>query len=672
MFFLSFCLVLFSSFLFTSCLVNKKGQKGIGFIYLFLIVFSQIILTFEVLSLLKAINSINFIISNIFIFGFSLFIWLKNERPIYRIQIKKTFKNMFLSLKKDKILFIFSLLFLVFLVLQLYLAFFSSYTFGDALSYYFPRCTTWIQQGALSHFETLDTRELIMPINKDLLYLWVMLLTKNINGVGIFSYFGFLLAITSLYNFSKELGFSIRTSLWSIFVFSSFALIGLEIHTPILDLFVGSLLLSSLYLLFLHCKQKTKYSLYFSSLAFAIALGTKTTALIISPAIFILFFVFLLTYSKEESKKTFFKWFLFLIFNFLVFSSYNYILNFIDFNNFISSKEQILLHSFDGGIKSFICSFIKYIFMFFDLSGMPDFVGYNNFINKLQVFALSLFGEKLDSYTSNYFLKYFVFNSKVTFISSLLGLFGIIAFVPSFFISIKKYFQNKKSKKRIVLFSFSSLLVLILLLFSGVLVYMGYNARFLLTFVVISSPILVYSYIRKNRYAKALVVFFSFIYLFCVPAEIILENITRNVSKNEEIQIYEFLRKKKPSKIATMIEQGNIPLYEIEKIKLNGVILDKLLPEKIEKYDLSQYEYIITNKYDVTSTIIVGTYNEAISSCTYWDREAKKLEKYDETKAVMVLCEIPHAYFNKNNFKEEEKILLKKYIILKNKRAENL
>ena len=152
----------------------------------------------------------------------------------------------------------------------------------------------------------------------------------------------------------------------------------------------------------------------------------------------------------------------------------------------------------------------------------------------------------------------------------------------------------------------------------------------------------------------------------------VLENITRDNIKTEEVQIYDFLESKKTSKIALMIDQGSVPLYEIEKIKLKGVILDKLLPEIIEKYDLSQYEYIVTNKYDLTSTVVVGSYEEMISSCSYWDREAKKLESFDCSKTVMVLCEIPHAYFSKNNFEKVDNFYSKNYFIFRNKSAKTL
>lgn len=667
MFLISVLAVLFSAYFLTSCLMKNEEKNHLVFIYFFLISFAQIVLIFELLSLFSLINPINFLIGNFIVLIFAVLTWVKNKMPVYNFPIKSIFKKLIEVLKKDKALFFLAIFFSLFLAMQLLLALFLPCNFGDAMSYYFPRCTTWLQQGNLNHFTTLDARELVMPINMDLLYLWKIMFTKNIGGVGIFSYLGFVLAVTSLFNFSRELGFSVRRSLWSIFIFSSLALVGLEIHTPILDLFVGSLLISAIYLFLLVCKNNSRHNLYFSSLTIALALGTKTTAIIVLPVILCLFVVISFVYSKENAKTNIIKLVLFLIFNFFIFSSYNYFQNFIDFNNFVSSKEQILLHGFNGGIKSFLCSFTKYIFMFFDFSGMPDFVGYNNLINRLQIFVLSLFGEKLDSYTSNYFLKYFIFNSKVTLISSLLGIFGLVAFLPSFLISIKKYFQNKKSKKRTILFALSLALVLMLLILAISVVYMGYNARFILTFVVIASPILLYTYMRKVKLIKCAFVLVAFIYLFCIPAEIILENKTIEKIKTEEAKIYDFLIRKKPLKVAIMIEQGNIPLYEIEKLKLNGVILDKLLPEKIEKYDLSQYEYIITNKYDVTSTIIVGDYNETHSSCTYWDREAKMLGKYDETEAVIVLCKIPHAYFYKNNFVEVENIFSKSYIIWRKK-----
>ena len=68
---------------------------------------------------------------------------------------------------------------------------------------------------------------------------------------------------------------------------------------------------------------------------------------------------------------------LFLIINFAIFSSYNYVLNYIDYGNALGSESARAVHGFRGGIKAFVGNFIRYIFMLFDFSGFrySEYVG---------------------------------------------------------------------------------------------------------------------------------------------------------------------------------------------------------------------------------------------------------------------------------------------------------
>ena len=57
-----------------------------------------------------------------------------------------------------------------------------------------------------------------------------------------------------------------------------------------------------------------------------------------------------------------------LILNFFVFSSYNYILNFIDYLNPFGSEISINRHGFFVGFKGFIANFIRYNIQMLDFA----------------------------------------------------------------------------------------------------------------------------------------------------------------------------------------------------------------------------------------------------------------------------------------------------------------
>lgn len=686
MFFISILLVILSSFMILNVITKNKKESS-GFLYFLLIAFSQIILSFEILSLFKLISKNGFFICNIAFFIISAILYIKEGKPLYKNEIKDEIKKILFAVKRDKILFFLSICFGLFLFFQLISALFFPVTFGDALTYYLPRCTTWIQNGCINHYITPDSRELIMPVNMEFLYTWLLLFRKNEIGAAIFSYIGYIGTIYIIYNFLKELGFSIRRRLWSIFVFSSFALVLIEIYTPCADLFIGGLILGCIYLFLKAVKNNDNLALFFASLSYALAVGTKTTSIIAIPSVFIILLIITLIYKKEKTLKYILKFGLLFILNFIIFSSYNYILNIIQFNNPVSCREQLLLNQFRGGFKGWLCTLIKYIFAIFDISGIKDFINYNGFISYLQSLTLSLIGATDKSFTSNYFNRYFYFNSQMSLMNSALGIMGLLAFLPSLIKSIKKYLKNKKSKRNIIMASLTLSLILNLIIFARVMVFTQYNMRYLLTFVVIASPLVAYSYIKKNnKLFKILMCWFMFIYLVVIAhkmplsyivsyAKYKINNPAANTSfllaKSDEIDIFKYISDRKKKNIGLIISQVKTPNYYIEKLKLIGYNVEKILPENIEDYNLSKFDYIITNTYKSSSTNIVKfeermQYPELfVSRCLYNDYRQATI--YDnKTEPAMVECEIPFEYIKSKGFSEITDARFDNYIILQN------
>ena len=142
------------------------------------------------------------------------------------------------------------------------------------------------------------------------------------------------------------------------------------------------------------------------------------------------------------------------------------------------------------------------------------------------------------------------------------------------------------------------------------MVFSGDNIRYLLTFVVVSAPVIAYSYTKKGKsFCKILVCFFMFIYLVVNPIRVLFkqnDGVTRfSKLPVEELQVYDFMKEREKSNIALIIPQDRMPVYYIEKLRLSGYKADKLLLEDIEEYNLSKYKYIITSKIDIVSTYIV-------------------------------------------------------------------
>lgn len=686
MFILSILFILFSSFLFLSILdKNFSFKNNLGFIIFLLLAFCQIIISFELLSLFKLISQNTFFILNVIFLVISLFIWIKNNRYIYIPKIKEEFIKIIKALKRDKLLMFVGVCFIVFIISMLIVALFFPIKYGDALGYYLSRCTNWIQNGSFSHYVTTDSRELIMPINAETLYTWVLLFLKNEIGIGFFSFIFYVNAIYVLYNFLGEMKFCRRKRLWSVFVFSSLALVYLESAIPISDLWVGSLLLTCIYLFYVAVKYNTLFLVYFSSLSVALAYGIKTTSLIASPVLFIILFVIVYLYRKEIIKRYIFYFVIFLILNFIIFSSYNYILNFIDYGNPISDSSQFLLNRFRGGIRGYLSNLIKYIFVMFDYSGVIDFVGFGKIIEGFQDKVLSIIGASRNSYTSVYFDRYFSYNSALVIVNSFLGVVGLLTFYPSIVFAIYSYIKKKSSKRTILLASLALSYIINILIFSRVMVFTKFNMRYLLAFVIIASPILVYTYIRKNfNIYKIVVVWFLFIYLAfnshaqpfifikeylrykSLPANLQVKNRSFILEDCDEFRIRDyFLNKDRKYDIGIIIYQKKNPVYYIQKLRLDGYYMEMILPDMLEEYDLSKYDYLITMKDSIASTD-VGKFNSnrnKNSYCVYKDWQGNIIK---EGVPVIVSCIIPKEYIIQKGFESVDGIYLKDYYLFKN------
>lgn len=667
MFILSIILVILSSYLLASSL-QKNTKNNIGLIYTLLIAFAQIVFTFEILSIFSFISTSGVLICNIAFFIISTVTFFKSKARIYKPNLIEEYKEIKKALKRDKLLKILSIFFSLFFIFKLIEVLAFPVTFGDALGYYFPRCLSWIQNGNISHYVTPDTRELIMPVNMEFLYTWILIFTKSTQGASIFSYISCMGAIYIIYNLLGELGFCRKKRLWTVFVFPAFMIISAMSTTPCADLFIGSLLLTSIYLFYCFIKYENKSLLYFSTLAIALAIGTKTTAIIAFPSIFAIMFIFLWKNKKELFKKTLISFSILLFINFILFASYNYILNFIQFGNFISCQEQFLLNKFRGGVKGYLCNLIKYIICIFDLSGIR-IEQYHDFMNAMQIKLFALLGETPASYTSPRFIGFFPFTYSNETASSALGAMGLLAFVPSFFLTFSK---KLKSRKFLLLLLAISLIVNILV-FSRVMVFTQFNIRYLVTFFVIASPIVIFSYIKSNKNIfKYIMLCFMIIYLFILPhhkpisyliSYINAQDKTKviNVIRTEK-KIFEYFTNKKPTTIALMIYTPEIALSDIEELKLHGFKMDKILAENFDIYNLSKYEYIITNDYKIASSN-VQTFGK--KHCLYLDTNRETITNNNNKNIATVECLIPFEYLYQKGFKQVEDINLKDFIILK-------
>ena len=310
LFIISFIMVFVSSYLLTSVLAQKETDAQlapkkslVGFNYLFLIAFAQIILTFEVLSLFTAIKPFWVLAFNLIFLLASTYIWRKKSKPLWTADLTSLRTRVFNSFKLDKSLAVLFVGFCVFITSAVILCAVMQISNMDALGYHVARSLFWVLNGNLNHFEIADVRNICLPINSEILYSWVILFVKKDVFLGFFAFAGYILSIYSVYNILGLIGLSTRKKLWTIFILSSFSSVIVQASGTETDIIIAGLITTSIFLFWHSLKNNEKTPLIMSALAYAIAIGTKTTAIIAIPGVGL----FLLALSIYFKKKEFYK-----------------------------------------------------------------------------------------------------------------------------------------------------------------------------------------------------------------------------------------------------------------------------------------------------------------------------------------------------------------------------
>lgn len=638
------------------------------FLYFPIIFFAFIVLNLEILSLFKAINGQNILIFSFLFLIFILLIWFKKNKPILNpiSDIINYFEKIKQALKADGLLILPFLSWILFIIIAFILALLIPPTEPDAQSYHTLRALFWLKDGFISHFEATDMRALCMPVNSELFYTWVLALSKKDIGFGLLQFFSYFLLIMSSFKIMEFFEIDTKKIIWAILIFTSFPAIIIQISSTQTDLIVAALFSCCILFALNYTKDNKNLSLFFSSLSFSLAFGVKTTAFFVAPLLFV-WFIFLL-------KKDFIKFFVFSVFNFLIFSSYNYILNYLDFNSFLSNNAFQMYNRFFGGIGAYIGNIINYFIQFIDFSGLNIGKFLNPYILSFKAFLFKLFLIQ-DNYVQIDPIQ------RVNFaMDEQLGAFGILGFLiflPCLFIGL-----FKKQFKIFSLFFFVPFLIL-----SGAMLYTVYGIRYIVTFVALSFPVLALSYFQKNNILKILIIlymvfYFNYSSLF-IPGRPVVY-LFSNFLKTPDISIiqdkmrgleYKFYgivlfsqNKAYKSAIMPYCKNGNkIGLfpsyahiyYNAKYMELtNDCTIDVINPLHIKDIDLSKYSALVLpednsiqlnviNKKDIMNPFI----NSDVAKCAFVvsDRANEK-DKNTVNAAIFAVCEVNRKHLNSLGF----------------------
>ena len=623
LFFISFLLTLITGFFISSVFERNNFIKI--FIYCCLAMFAATVLNVEILSLFSKISTFGILSLNVLFAVVSGIFWYKKGKPLYKIKCKRFFKRLYYAVVSDKYLLVLGLSFLFMCAVSLFLVVVMPIVNADAETYHVLRSLFWIDNGTLNHFDIGDARNLVMPINSEILYLWLLIFLKKQICLGIYGFIGFLLSIISLYGILGKIRISERHKLWTIFILASLPSVIVQVSGTETDIIISGLVLASIYLYWNSMKTKNISELYFASLAYALAIGTKTTSLMLMFPVGVWMLWIGYKYLKQDFYKPFLKFIGFGIINFIIFSSYNYILNVIDYGSLFGPLHFQEVHKNLFGIKGAVAGFIKHVFLFFDFTGYTwdQTLGIQVFKLKthiLQMLNLSYVSDGIMNMNNDKFNR--------TLLEPLMGMgiLGFLIYLPCWIYSLIKPIFTKKENTRFIC-SFGLILLGAIIVMSYSITYMVFSIRFLTSFCVVAAPILIYSYTRKNNIPKFIITYFALFgllvvstHLFARPFFRIVNYLThgfnihetryqarcslfsKHVSKptniiNEMCEVEKLIRQQGKDKKILYIPNKSENLLPIKMLDFEGYDIDYILLYKHEDFDFDKYDVFIIKNY---------------------------------------------------------------------------
>jgi len=496
---------------------------------------AQIILTFEFLSLLKAIDLYNVLKVNAVVFLFALVFWhIKNKPKLVNCHCERSkewiaasrlkpllamtnynFKTIKTELKKDKILFALSIFFLISLIASLFLAFYAPVNLWDSMTYHTARVAFWIQNKSLAHFETSSIRQVMFPPNAEIFYLWPLVFIKKDFLAGMAQFISFCGSLWVLTSFLSYIKISKKRILWAVFIFASLPEIILQASSTQNDLVLGFFLFASLYLFIYGVREKEKISLIMSAMAIGISMGIKGSVFMFLPILGIIYTVI----SVRSEKKQFYKPLLlcgsWTVLFFLLLSSYNYILNYLEFRNPLGLESYMDFYMPpDKSIQSFIANIIRYNLAFIDFTGIEaakilslPFLFLKNIL--FGIFRLSENQGLI--YADINFL-----NTKIHENFATYGPIGFLLFIP---LVLRNGFKNIFSKtdkiRTIALFALIPLIFIPIL--ATLLGFTLWNMRYFTTAMVLCAPLFALSYSHKLKPLKLVIFIVAVVCFINIP-----------------------------------------------------------------------------------------------------------------------------------------------------------
>ena len=471
------------------------------FIWKIVIISLFIVTSTEILSFLNSINTLSIRIFWGFLILTSIVITLFFKKNLFFLKEVNILKNNF-NFE------------LIFILIILTLTFINSLIYPpntlDAMSYHLPKVMHWIQNSNIDFYPTDDLRQLILAPFSEFVILHLYL----IFGSDIFSnfvqWYSMFICMITISLISKELGCNSKFQIFTVLFCSTLPMGILQSTSTQTDYLTAMWLAIMVFFLIKYLKSNYFVNLFGFALTLALAILTKGTTYIFALSFCIWISLYVLLKKKNHFKYLFIIPIIVLIFNFGHLSRN---INFTGNPLGVSSESPSWLNK-SFNLKSFTSNFVRNIGL--NLSIPSEKINNNTakqitlFLNKFNISTKDPNTTKIPH--RGYYIPFSFYESTAPNTLHFL----LIIFTVIFFLINKQLNTIQKNYFYSVIFGF--------LFFSFLLIWTAQHNRLLLTFFILSSP-LVAIFLLNLKMSKIKKIISIFLIVYSVPY--ILFNKTR-------------------------------------------------------------------------------------------------------------------------------------------------
>jgi hypothetical protein len=152
----------------------------------------------------------------------------------------------------------------------------------DSMTYHLARVGYYMQQGSLKSYPTANIRQTILPANAEILMLWQVSLLRMDTAVALVQWLSWLGSVLAIYGIARQLRAPPKGALFAALAFASFPQIVLQSTSTQNDLVTAFFLLCA-FLFVAELPKPQAASGLLAGISLGLAIGTKTSALIMLP-----------------------------------------------------------------------------------------------------------------------------------------------------------------------------------------------------------------------------------------------------------------------------------------------------------------------------------------------------------------------------------------------------